>query len=170
LGGSAGIGNIATDPDFAAPFSADFQLNADSPCINAATGTSAPVTDKNGIPRPWGGGWDMGAYEYYLPVVHTVTDLSGSASVKADKTLRLSGTVSPWSPPGTVTIAITRLSGGKWKSEGSARVSVSQGGFSYDFKSKDKGSWRFVATYSEHVAGPTTYTSSKSGTTSVKVD
>jgi hypothetical protein len=99
----------------------------------------------------------------------TTTRLAGPSSVKAKKTLKLIGTVSSSSAPGRVTIAITRLVGKKWKKYATGTAVVVGGKFSYSFKPKYKGSWRFVAIYSGGVVGPTTYTSSKSGIKGVKV-
>ena len=56
----------------------DFHLNAASPCIDAGTATSAPSTDKDGVARPQGGGYDMGAYEYVvLPTISLEHDAAG---------------------------------------------------------------------------------------------
>jgi len=99
----------------------------------------------------------------------TTTKLSGPPSVKVKKTLKLTGTISPSASPGKVTITMTRLVGKKWKSAGSAKVSVSAGKFSYSFKPKYKGSWRFIAAYSGGKVGTTTYKSSNSAVRPVKV-
>ncbi len=53
-GGYAGIGNIEADPLFVEPLVADYHLG-ESPCIDAGT--------FDGEPRPWRGGYDMGADE-----------------------------------------------------------------------------------------------------------
>lgn len=66
LGGAAGTGNISADPSFIDATTGNFHLNADSPCISAATSTGAPAADKDGVPRPYGGGYDIGAYEYHI--------------------------------------------------------------------------------------------------------
>jgi hypothetical protein len=99
----------------------------------------------------------------------TTARLSAPSSVKVRKTLKLSGTVSSSAAPGSVTITKTRLVGKKWKSAGSAKVSVSKGKFSYGFKPVYRGRWHFVATYSGGVTGTTTYKSSKSAVKTVKV-
>jgi hypothetical protein len=99
----------------------------------------------------------------------TTTKLAGPTSVKVKKTLKLTGTVRSALAPGKVTIAMTRLVGKKWKSAGSVKVSVKAGSYSYSFKPKYKGSWRFVATYTGGVVGVTTYKASKSATKAVKV-
>ena len=169
-GGGGGLGNISVDPDFVAAEAGNYHLSAGSKCIDSATSTVAPQTDRDGIARPWGGGYDMGAYEYFDPTPNTTTSLSAPSSVKVNKSLKLSGVVSPWSPPGKVTITKTRLVGKKWKSAGSAKVSVVSGEFTYSFKPTIKGKWRFVATYSGGVLGPSRYLSSKSGVKSVTVN
>ncbi|HPO16228.1 MAG TPA: choice-of-anchor Q domain-containing protein, partial [Candidatus Hydrogenedentes bacterium] len=57
-----GTGNINTDPLFVgAP--EDLHLQDGSPCIDTGTSEGAPATDIEGVARPQGGGFDMGAYE-----------------------------------------------------------------------------------------------------------
>ncbi|MHB9034728.1 MAG: choice-of-anchor Q domain-containing protein, partial [Anaerolineae bacterium] len=75
-----GTGNINADPLFAAPINAsgaptsagNYRLRAGSPAIDH--GINAGVTtDLDGLSRPVGAGFDMGAYEYrpmiYIPLV-----------------------------------------------------------------------------------------------------
>jgi hypothetical protein len=165
-----GLGSISVDPGFVAAQGGDYRLAAGSPCIDVATSVGAPATDKDGIGRPWGGGCDMGAYEYFAPTLASTTKLSGPSSVRVRRTLKLSGTVvAPWGSPGTVKITKTRLVGTRWRSAGSATVHVVGGSFTYSFKPSYRGRWRFVAHYSGGVIGPTTYLSSKSGIKSVRV-
>jgi sugar lactone lactonase YvrE len=95
----------------------------------------------------------------------TTTTIKGPSSAKVNKTLTLSGTVSPSGAAGSVKILKTRKVGSKWKSAGSATVALRNGVFKYGFKPKLKGSWRFVAKYS----GGGGYASSASGTKAVKV-
>jgi hypothetical protein len=99
----------------------------------------------------------------------TKTRLSGPSSVKVRKKLKLSGTVTPASAPGTVTIVKQRLVGRKWKSAGTVKVKVTKGKFSYTFKPTKRGKWRFVATYTGGKVGITTYKASKSTTRNVRV-
>jgi hypothetical protein len=63
--GYDGTGNISSDPpSFVDALGGDFHLQAGSPCIDKGTSEGAPDTDIEGTPRPQGGGYDMGAYEY----------------------------------------------------------------------------------------------------------
>ena len=61
-GGYAGAGNIDADPLFVDP-AADYHLAAASPCIDAGADETTLVSDLDGTVRPFGSGWDMGAYE-----------------------------------------------------------------------------------------------------------
>lgn len=169
-----GSHDTSADPHFVAPESGDYRLAAGSPCIDVASSTIAPAADKDGIARPWGAGVDMGAYEYFVPTFHTTTKLFGPLSVKFNKSLSLNGFVtpnsaSPYAVPGRVTITMTHKVGRKWKSAGSAKVSVTGDAFFYSFRPKHKGSWHFVASYLGGVVGPTTYLPSKSATKGVTV-
>jgi hypothetical protein len=65
---ASGIGNITNNPLLVNPAGGNFQLQSNSPCINA--GNNAYVTfstDLAGNPRIAGGTVDMGAYEYQTP-------------------------------------------------------------------------------------------------------
>ncbi len=72
----SGSGNVAADPRFAA----GYELDADSPCIDAGTTTGAPPVDIRGVARPLNGlnsgtaRYDMGAYEYAHPFADTDGD------------------------------------------------------------------------------------------------
>jgi len=63
-----GPGNLVSTPLFVDPVNSDYHLRAGSPCIDSGTSEGAPDTDLEGTPRPQGAGYDMGAYEAYLPV------------------------------------------------------------------------------------------------------
>ncbi len=72
-----GSAYVEGDPKFKDTVAADFHLGQGSPAIDRGAGTAAPTTDFDGIPRPAGAGYDIGAFEYpvigyvlYLPVIH----------------------------------------------------------------------------------------------------
>ena len=68
-----GTHDIVADPDFRNPSLdptiADFRLKESSPAINSGTDQFAQAVpaDHLGISRPRGDGFDMGAYEYWIP-------------------------------------------------------------------------------------------------------
>jgi hypothetical protein len=78
------------------------------------------------------------------PAVSTITKLRAPGSVRRGKTLKLIGTVAA---SGKVRVYLYRLVSRKWKSAGTATVSVRSGKFTYSFKAKYKGKWRFRAHY-----------------------
>ncbi len=59
-----GTGNISADPLFVNQNGNDLHLTSLSPCINKGTTLEAPANDLDGVSRPQGGYFDMGAYEY----------------------------------------------------------------------------------------------------------
>jgi parallel beta-helix repeat protein len=56
--------NVTTDPQFVNASANDFSLRASSPAINAGVTVSIVTTDMNGVARPQGAAYDVGAYEY----------------------------------------------------------------------------------------------------------
>ncbi len=56
--------NLTTDPKFVNAAGNDFHLQSGSSAINAGSSTSAPSVDYDGVARPQGGAYDIGAYEY----------------------------------------------------------------------------------------------------------
>jgi len=94
---------------------------------------------------------------------------SGPASVRVRRNLTLTGTVSGAESTGVVTIVKTRLVGKKWKSAGSAEVSLVNGYYRYSFKPTQKGKWRFVAKFLGTWDGTSGYAASKSGVKNVQV-
>ena len=75
-----GVGDIHLDPKFTNSAAGDFHLLGNSPCIDAGTSLFAPLTDKDGTPRPLDGknsgtaAFDIGAYEYVNPSADTDHD------------------------------------------------------------------------------------------------
>ena len=55
---------IEGNPMFVNPSEADFHLQEDSPAIDRASSIDAPSEDFDGIPRPQGAGYDIGAFEF----------------------------------------------------------------------------------------------------------
>jgi len=60
--------NISVDPAFRDRNDEDYRISWDSPCQDVGCDTDAPAVDIEGKDRPWGGGVDMGAYEYHLAI------------------------------------------------------------------------------------------------------
>ncbi|MGA3181399.1 MAG: carboxypeptidase regulatory-like domain-containing protein [Verrucomicrobiota bacterium] len=116
-------GNISVNPNFLNGAQGDFQLNYGSPCINAADGTVAPLTDmvgdpcyndprtlvKTGLTNANGVYPDMGAYEFvesaFSPVDLIVSSVLGPTAVTAGQTATVQWTdanigtgdaVGPW--------------------------------------------------------------------------
>jgi hypothetical protein len=64
-------GNVGlnVDPLFVAPGAGEnYRLRSRSPAIDACTTGLSP--DLDNVPRPSGGGYDMGAYEYHVRMVY----------------------------------------------------------------------------------------------------
>jgi len=62
--GYPGTSNITNEPDFVNRAGLDYQLQPASPCIDHGTALVWVVNDCIGNPRPYDGGWDIGAYEF----------------------------------------------------------------------------------------------------------
>jgi parallel beta-helix repeat protein len=69
--------DLRMDPKLTDPSVFNFQLQSTSPCRDAGTATAAPTTDFNGVSRPQGTGFDMGAYEF--PVASSVVSLTAQS-------------------------------------------------------------------------------------------
>jgi hypothetical protein len=54
---------IGGDPRFVDPANGNFRLQADSPAIDVGVALPAVTADADGVPRPQGAAYDMGAYE-----------------------------------------------------------------------------------------------------------
>jgi hypothetical protein len=62
-GGGTGTNIENTDPMFVNPTGLDFHLQPGSPAINAGLALQIVLFDYDGIARPVGGAWDIGAFE-----------------------------------------------------------------------------------------------------------
>jgi hypothetical protein len=60
-----GAGSVNGSPRFVDAAHGNFHLLANSPAINAGSSTYAPTVDFDGIHRPQGSAFDIGAFEYY---------------------------------------------------------------------------------------------------------
>lgn len=58
-----GDGINGQDPNFVDYNDKDYHLQSGSPAIDAGASIASVSTDKNGVSRPQGSGWDIGAYE-----------------------------------------------------------------------------------------------------------
>ncbi|MBI3785271.1 MAG: right-handed parallel beta-helix repeat-containing protein [Deltaproteobacteria bacterium] len=59
---------LATPADLFVDPAADFHLLITCPAVDAGTSSNAPANDLEGNPRPVGSGYDLGAYEWQLPL------------------------------------------------------------------------------------------------------
>lgn len=69
------------DPRFINIGSSNFHLAADSPAIDMGTTITELTSDKDGVSRPQGSGWDIGAYEYVSGVDATAPIAPSGLSV-----------------------------------------------------------------------------------------
>ena len=51
------------DPQFVNTAGEDYHLSITSPCVDGGTSSDAPINDYDGVTRPIGSGYDIGAYE-----------------------------------------------------------------------------------------------------------
>jgi hypothetical protein len=79
---------LLVDPQLSGIAIGDFHLNASSPAINSASSSPMPSKDLDGVNRPQGGGYDLGAYERYgvaldphsIYVAKTGDDVAGNGT------------------------------------------------------------------------------------------
>jgi|GEM_PF-1796813 len=82
----AGADHIAGTPDD------DLHLQTNSPCKDAGTVTDAPAADFEGVPRPQGAGYDIGAYEYAPSnTLIYIAGTNGAISGTSPQTVRQGG-------------------------------------------------------------------------------
>ncbi|HKZ54032.1 MAG TPA: right-handed parallel beta-helix repeat-containing protein [Anaerolineales bacterium] len=66
---------FGVDPKFANPAQGDFHLTASSPAIDVGSPQDTPSTDLEGVRRPQGAGYDIGAYEFQQGDAPTFADV-----------------------------------------------------------------------------------------------
>ncbi len=64
---TVGTDPVTGNPNFVDPMVYDFHLQSNSPAISAASSINAPSDDFDGISRPQGSGYDIGAFERSIP-------------------------------------------------------------------------------------------------------
>jgi hypothetical protein len=77
-------GSVTADPAFVnyqANGSGDYHLQSTSPAINKGIATNAPSTDFDGVSRPQGGAYDIGAYEYTGTVASVPTGVNNQTAM-----------------------------------------------------------------------------------------
>lgn len=167
---TVGLGNISVYPSFVSTSTWDLRLLAASPCLDVATSTGAPASDRNGISRPQGSGYDMGAYEMTVappPVPEptsqsTSVRLSGPSKVKLKKAYKLTGAISPSSARGAVTITWKRYSKGAYRKVKAVVVRIGSGGkFTYAYKPQTRGKWRAYVSYDGQATSTIVYLPAK---------
>ena len=68
--GNAATGTVSANPqfvNFTGDATGDYHLQSSSPAIGVGTGNAAPTTDYDGVARPQGCAWSIGAYEFPTP-------------------------------------------------------------------------------------------------------
>jgi predicted outer membrane repeat protein len=81
--------NLFADPRFLNTATGDYHLRNDSPAIDSGFGPVAALNDLNGISRPQGDGYDLGAYEF-VPSSGSITAIDDNYSTPQDTSLTIS--------------------------------------------------------------------------------
>jgi len=113
-GVNQGEHDILVDPKFVNPSEFNFNLQSNSPAINVGADLDVVTEDIVQVPRPQGGSFDIGAYEYYSLLV-SLTPLSPDPTTKTKPTF--AGTATTVSGVNIKSIYYS-IDGGAWVSSG----------------------------------------------------
>jgi parallel beta-helix repeat protein len=88
------------DPAFGNPAARDYHLKSGSPCINSGITRPDIVDDFDGVPRPIGGAYEIGAYEYgsQSDTAPSITVQPQSQTIQSGNTAVLSVTATGTAP------------------------------------------------------------------------
>jgi hypothetical protein len=81
-----GTDYVEGEPLFLSASGADFHLQQNSPAIDKGSSSDAPGDDYEGNVRPYGNGYDIGAYEYGSGPGSTTTTVSGTTTTALSTT------------------------------------------------------------------------------------
>ena len=94
-------GSTEGDPGMVNPTSGDYHLSSTSACIDTGTSNGAPSTDYDGVTRPQGTGYDVGALEYVytgnpIPDIKA-NDSNGPLSISSGTSVIITVSLNPGS-------------------------------------------------------------------------
>jgi hypothetical protein len=95
-----GTNYIQENPALVNPDGGNFQLQSNSPALNAGSATGVPATDYSNSARPQGTGYDIGAYEYVETTLNHAPVISSIGNKIINEGLTLTFTVSASDPDG----------------------------------------------------------------------
>ncbi len=98
---------------------------------------------------------DTRTVTFAVAALHRATKLalSGVSGIMAGGTYKLTGSISPTTAGGTVTIRWQRLVGRTWVTSKTVRVTIAKHAFSYALRLTMRGKWRAAATYGGQTIG-----------------
>jgi len=102
---------------------------------------------------------------FSITPVHVKTKLaiSGSAKAKVKKAYKLSGSITPATAGGKVTVRFGRFLGSVPRLEGTVTVALKSGRFSCSFTPRHKGLWEVTVSYAGRIVGTMQFDPSSTG-------